>query len=85
MSEATIIGIFVIVVLICVPLNVYIRSANGILAENGTCTNGNVTIGASQVNDTNRSTGDFFKNLTADNRHLAELICQNMLNETTPR
>lgn len=85
MNEATIILIFVFIALINVPLNVYTRPAHALLAENGTCTNGNVTIGASQANDTNRSTGDLFKNLTADNRQLAELICQNMLNETTLR
>ena len=85
MNEAVIILIFVFITLSYVPLNVYIRPVNAILAENGTCTNGNVTIGASQVNDANRTTGDFFKNLTADNRQLAELMCQNMLNETTPR
>lgn len=84
MNEATIIWVFVFIALIYVPLNMYVRSATAILAENGTCTDGNITIGAGQVNNTNRPTGDFFKNLTADNRQLAELMCQNMLNETTP-
>jgi hypothetical protein len=37
------------------------------------------------VMNRNRSMDNFFRNLTRDNRQLAELMCQNMLNETTAR
>lgn len=74
MNKSHIIWIFVVVAMICLALNVHIRFINAILTENGTCTNGNVTVGI-----------DFFKNLTNDNTQLAELMCQNMLNETIPR
>ena len=38
-----------------------------------------------QVINRNRSMDNFFRNLTRDNRQLADLMCQNMLNETTAR
>ena len=78
MNKSHIIWIFVVVAMICLALNVHIRFINAILTENGTCTNGNVTVGV------NHSI-DFFKNLTNDNTQLAELMCQNMLNETILR
>ena len=66
-------------------LNVNIQSIHAILYENGTCTSGNVTKGANQLINRNRSMDNFFRNLTRDNRQLADLMCQNMLNQTTAR
>ena len=66
-------------------LNVNIQSIHAILYENGTCTSGNVTKGADQLMNRNRSMDNFFRNLTRDNRQLADLMCQNMLNQTTAR
>ena len=76
---------FLVIALICVSLNANIQSIHAILYENGTCTNGNVTKGDNQVINRNRSMDNFFRNLTRDNRQLADLMCQNMLNETTAR
>lgn len=53
----------------------------GMLTDNGICTNGKITIG----NDSkilNQSSADFLKNLTMDNRPMAEIICDAMLNNT---
>lgn len=76
---------FLVIALSCVSLNVNIQFIHAILYENGTCTSGNVTKGADQVMNRNRSMDNFFRNLTRDNRQLADLMCQNMLNETTAR
>ena len=85
MNKSTFIWVFLVIALICVSLNVNIQSIHAILYENGTCTSGNVTKGANQAMNRNRSMDDFFRNLTRDNRQLADLMCQNMLNETTAR
>lgn len=85
MNKSTFIWMFLVIALICVSLNVTIQSIHAILYENGTCTNGNVTKGVNQVINRNRSMDNFFRNLTRDNRQLADLMCQNMLNETTAR
>jgi hypothetical protein len=85
MNKWTFIWMFLVITLICVSLNVNIQSIHAILYENGTCTNGNVTKGANQVINRNRSMDNFFRNLTRDNTQLADLMCQNMLNETTAR
>lgn len=76
---------FLVIALICVSLNVNIQSIHAILYENGTCTSGNVTKGANQIINRIRSMDNFFRNLTRDNTQLADLMCQNMLNETTAR
>jgi hypothetical protein len=85
MNKSIFIWMFLVIALICVSLNVNIQSIYAILYDNGTCTNGNVTKGANQVINRNRSMDNFFRNLTRDNRQLADLMCQNMLNETTAR
>ena len=85
MNKSTFIWMFLVIALICVSLNVNILSIHAILYENGTCTSGNVTKGANQLMNRNRSMDNFFRNLTRDNRQLAELMCQNMLNETNAR
>lgn len=85
MNEITLICIFVLIALICVPLNLYFRSTNAIINESGICANENVTIGANQILNRNRLSNDYFMNLTSDNRQLAELMCQNISNNTTSR
>jgi len=62
---------------------VYIRFINAILYENGTCTNENLTKAANQSVNVNQVNDEYFKNLTKDNRQLAELIRQKTLNETS--
>lgn len=85
MNEITLIWIFVLIALNCVPLSLYFLSANAIINESRICANGNVTIGASQIINRNRLSNDFFMNLTSDNRQLAELMCQNISINTTSR
>ena len=85
MNEITFLWIFVLIALICAPLNLYFRSTNAIINESEICANGNVTIGANQILNRNRLSNDFFMNLTSDNRQLAELMCQNISNNTTSR
>ena len=85
MNEITLVGIFVLIALICVPLNLNFRSTNAIVNESRICANGNVTIGANQILNSNRLSNDFFMNLTGDNRQLAELMCQNISINTTSR
>lgn len=85
MNEITLIWIFVLIALICVPLNLYFRSTDAIINKSGICANGNVTIGANQILNRNRLSNDYFMNLTSDNRQLAELMCQNISNNTTSR
>lgn len=62
------------------PSHVYYRDVYGILTENGTCTNANVTIGNTTIL-LNQSYSDFIKNLTRDNQPLAELMCHIMENQ----
>ena len=85
MNEITLIWIFVLIALICVPLNLNFQSANAIINESRICANGNVTIGANQILNSNRLSDDFFMNLTSDNRQLAELMCKNISINTTSR
>jgi hypothetical protein len=70
---------FSLAIIIFFPSHVY-----GVLTDNGICTNGNITIG----NETlilNQTAADFIKNLTLDNRIMAEMLCHSMLNETVAR
>ena len=70
---------FPLVIIIFFPPHVY-----GMLTDNGICTNGNITIG----NETlifNQTAADFIKNLTLDNKILAEMFCHSMLNKTVAR
>jgi hypothetical protein len=58
------------------------RFIHAILYENGTCTTENLTKLPNRVINTNESVDDFLKSLTSDNRLLAEMVCQNTVNET---
>lgn len=66
-------------IMIFFPSNVY-----GLLTDNGTCTSGRITIG-NETQILNESAADFIKNMTTDNRVMAEIFCQAMLNETTAK
>jgi hypothetical protein len=74
--KASIIFYVLIVPLVLVPSHIA-----GVLTENGTCTNGTTTLG-NQTQILNQSADRYFKNLTMDNRAMAEIMCQAMLNET---
>ena len=70
---------FAIPIMIFFPSHIY-----GVLTDDGICTNGNVTIG----NETlilNQTAADYIKNLTLDNRIMAEMLCHSMLKETVAR
>ena len=67
---------FLAVTLVLLP-----SQLGGLLTENGTCTNGKIIIG-NETKILNQSAYSFFKNLTLDNRLMAEVLCQAMLNET---
>ena len=60
----------------------YLQFNHAILYENGTCTNENLTKSSNQEINTNGSVDDFLKSLPSDNTILAELVCQNTVNET---
>jgi len=56
----------------------------GFLTETGICTDGKVIIG-NETQILNQSAANYIKNLTSDNRLMAEMVCHSMLNETTAR
>ncbi len=57
----------------------YSRHTLAILIENGTCTDGTQKKVPPQILNNNGINGSFQK-LISDNRELAEIICQNLLN-----
>ena len=57
---------------------------DGFLTETGICTDGKVIIG-NETQILNQSAANYIKNLTSDNRLMAEMVCHSMLNETTAR
>ncbi len=56
----------------------------GELTDTGICTDGKVTVG-NETQILNQSAANYIKNLTMDNRLMAEMICHSMLNETTTK
>ncbi len=75
-------GYFVYLLLIALVIFIHFnQDTYGVLTENGTCTNGNITIG-NNSKILNQSSADFLKNLTMDNQPMAEIICAAMLNNT---
>ncbi len=75
-------GHFIYLLLIALVIFIQLNyETYGMLTENGICTNGRITIG----NDSkilNQSSADFLKNLTMDNRPMAQIVCDAMLNNT---
>ena len=59
--------------------NLHSQNVLAILSENGTCTDGNQKKVPPQILSNNGINGSF-QNLISDNRELAEIICQNLLN-----
>lgn len=83
MSMPVTTGIFIIIAVSSLTLlSPYLQFNHAILYENGTCTNENLTKSSNQVLNTNGSVDDFLKSLPSDNTILAELVCQNAVNET---
>ena len=83
MSVPVTTGIFIIIAVSSLTLlSPYLQFNHAILYENGTCTNENLTKSSNQVLNTNGSLDDFLKSLPSDNTILAELVCQNAVNET---
>ena len=82
MSMPVTTGILIIAVSSLTLLSPYLQFNHAILYENGTCTNENLTRSSNQVINTNGSVDDFLKSLPSDNTILAELVCQNTVNET---
>jgi hypothetical protein len=83
MSMPVTTGIFIIIAVSSLTLlSPYLQFNHAILYENGTCTNENLTKSSNQVINTNGSVDDFLKSLPSDNTILAELVCQNAVNET---
>jgi hypothetical protein len=83
MSMPVTTGIFIIIAVSSLTLlSPYLQFNHAILYENGTCTNENLTKSSNQVINTNGSVDDFLKSLPSDNSILAELVCQNVVNET---
>jgi hypothetical protein len=83
MSMPVTTGIFIIIAVSSLTLlSPYVQFNYAILYENGTCTNENLTKSSNQVINTNGSVDDFLKSLPSDNTILAELVCQNAVNET---
>ena len=83
MSMPVTTGIFIIIAVFSLTLlSPYVQFNHAILYENGTCTNENLTKSSNQVINTNGSVDDFLKSLPSDNTILAELVCQNAVNET---
>ena len=59
--------------------NLYSQNVLAILTENGTCMDGTQKKVPPQILNNNGINGSFQK-LISDNRELAEIICQNLLN-----
>ena len=63
---------------------VVLSDDRGVLTETGICTDGKVIIG-NETQILNQSAANYLKNLTTDNRLMAEMVCHAMLNETTAK
>ena len=63
---------------------VYCIRVYGVLTENSNCTDGRIRIG-NETRILNQTAAEYIKNLTKDNRVMAEMMCHSMLNETTAR
>ena len=73
----------IIFVSFCITVICYsVSFVNAFLYENGTCTNEKVET-SKQVINTNGTVDDFLKSLPSDNTMLAEILCQDSLNEMT--
>lgn len=75
---------FVIIILVLVTtLPVVHRVIPSISGANLSCINSNITKLGNQSINLSVMSEEYFKNLTSDNPHLAQLICPNVFNYTT--
>ena len=75
--------IFTLLIILLIPPLVWVlQIADAILYENGTCTNEKLTRSFNQTININGTVGDFLRSLPSDNTILAEIVCQDGLNET---
>lgn len=82
MNRSIGVWIFTLLIILSVPPLVWvIQIVNAILYENGTCTNENLSRMHNQTVNTNGTVDDFLKSLPSDNMILAEIVCQDNLNE----
>lgn len=71
------IWIFILTIILTIPPALWVfQFVNGVLYENVTCSNENVTKMYNQTIDTSGTVNDFLKSLPSDNAILAEMICQ---------
>jgi hypothetical protein len=71
------VSIFTLVIILAVPPFIWIfQFASGVLYENGTCTNENITRMSNRPVNTSGTVEDFLKSLPSDNTILAEIVCQ---------
>ena len=63
---------------------VVLSEVYGFLTETGICTDGKFIIG-NETQILNQSAANYIKNLTSNNRLMAEMVCHSMLNETIAR
>ena len=76
--------LFLLALLIFFFDKVVLSEVYGFLTETGICTDGKFIIG-NETQILNQSAANYIKNLTSDNRLMAEMVCHSMLNETTAR
>lgn len=83
MDLRTGIWVFTFTIILTVPPALWVfQIVNGVLYENGTCSNENITKMYNQTIDTSGTVNDFLKSLPSDNAILAEMICQTDSNDT---
>ena len=62
-----------------------LQIVNGMLFENGTCTNENLVRTNNKTININGTVEDFLKSLPSDNTILAEIICQDDSSSTSTK
>ena len=86
MKELAGVWIFALAIILTVlPVLWVFQVVNGLLYENGTCTNENLMKTSNQTVNINGTVNDYLKSLPSDNTILAEIVCQDDLNVTTYR
>lgn len=77
-------GKFAIMILVFVTtLTVVYRVIPSVSGANLTCIDGNITKSGNQSINLSMMNEGYFRNLNSDNPQLAQLICQDILNQTT--
>jgi hypothetical protein len=76
--------LLVIAFMLLIASNFCFHYVYGIITEDGICTNGVVYVG-NKTYILNQTYADFIKNLTNDNRILAEILCEQIMNLSIAR